>query len=338
VSLNREEWLEQRRQYIGGSDAAAAIGMSRFKSQLELYQEKVGQLVDDDPTEAMIRGQLLESYVGELYQQITEHAMMPAAWIVSPDHPWMAATPDAVDTDLNSLVQIKTASAWARHHWGEDGSSKVPTDYMIQAQHEMAVTGARRNQFAVLFADNDTFRALVWMVKAGVANHMISAFIKDQIDNEESRAEFAIYPIERDDDLIATIVTGEEHFWREYVEAGSPPPDASIPEESSEFVKADVTQRRLIELLRKADEEYDAADAAYDEAKAQIVREIGENAGMVAEGLAKIHYKAPKAKLKTAWEEIAKQMRSSAPEKYDLLLKEHSETTQGKRVFRVYWK
>ena len=28
--MSREEWLEERRKSIGGSDAAAVIGMSRF--------------------------------------------------------------------------------------------------------------------------------------------------------------------------------------------------------------------------------------------------------------------------------------------------------------------
>jgi putative phage-type endonuclease len=336
--MERSEWLAVRRQYIGGSDAAAAIGMSRFKSQLELFQEKVGTLVDDEPTEAMVRGTLLEEYVRDLYVERTGHDVQPAAWLVSNDHPFMAATPDAIDVDLNSLVQIKTASAWARHHWGADGTSQVPTDYMIQAQHEIAVTGARRNRFAVLFADNDTFRALVYMIRVDVPRDTILGFIRSQIENDESRCELCEYPIDRDEDLIATIIAGEKAFWEEHVQTGELPADASVPETSPEFITADVGQRRLVELLRVADEEFDAADAKYDEAKAQLCREIGDHAGMVADGLAKIHYKAPTAKVKTAWEAIAKQMRSSAPEKYDLLLKEHSEKVQPKRVFRVYWK
>ncbi len=41
--LPREEWLATRKQGIGGSDAAAAVGLNPYKSQLELWLEKTGR-------------------------------------------------------------------------------------------------------------------------------------------------------------------------------------------------------------------------------------------------------------------------------------------------------
>lgn len=336
-TMTREQWLEKRRQYIGGSDAAAAIGLSRFKTQLKLWQEKRGA-TDDEPTEAMIRGQMLEPLVRHLYAHDTSHETADAAWVVSAEVPFMAATPDLLDVTLNSLVQLKTASAWTRHQWGPPGSSEVPIDYMIQAQHEMAVVGAQRNKFGVLFADNDMFRALVWMVRSDVADGLIIEYILEQIQSEDSRCEFSTFPIARDDEMISQIVEGERAFWQQHIEDGVVPPDASIPEKTTDFVTADANQRRLIEGLQKAEEDCDVAETRYDQFKAQIIREIGENAGMIADGLAKIHYKAPAARAKTDWESIATQMRVAAPEKYDLLLKEYTKKIQPSRAFRAYWK
>ena len=37
-----EDWLEYRKQGIGGSDAAVACGISRYKSPVELWLEKMG--------------------------------------------------------------------------------------------------------------------------------------------------------------------------------------------------------------------------------------------------------------------------------------------------------
>lgn len=336
MTMTREQWLEKRREFIGGSDAAAALGLSRFKTQLQLYQEKRGELQIEE-TEAMVRGQMLEPIVRDLYARKEGRELSDAAWVVSKTVPFMAATPDAIDDVPNSLVQIKTNSAWGRHLWGPDRSSQLPTDYMIQGQHEMAVLGAKRNRFAVLFADQEMFRALVWMIRGGVANDVILDYIEEQIEKDDSRCEFAVFPIERDDALITTIIEGETYFWEKYVREGVLPPDPSIPEKTKDYITADARQRKLIEKLRAAYEARDSAKEVYEQIAGAVKTEIGENAGMVAEGLAKIHYKAPTPKAKVDWESIAKEMRSSAPKKYDLLAKQHTKTVQGSRLFRPYW-
>ena len=45
---SRDEWLERRRSYIGGSDAAAVVGLNPYKTNVELWQEKTGQLQPKD--------------------------------------------------------------------------------------------------------------------------------------------------------------------------------------------------------------------------------------------------------------------------------------------------
>ncbi len=54
--ISREEWLELRRNSIGGSDSAAACGMSPWKSPLELYCDKMGMIPDKETNESMRRG------------------------------------------------------------------------------------------------------------------------------------------------------------------------------------------------------------------------------------------------------------------------------------------
>ena len=46
--LPREEWLAYRRKGIGGSDAAAVLGISPFRTGVDLYYDKLGQSVEDD--------------------------------------------------------------------------------------------------------------------------------------------------------------------------------------------------------------------------------------------------------------------------------------------------
>ena len=72
--MAREEWLEVRKRGIGSSDAAAAVGLCPYKSQLELWLEKTGRVVqDEEPGQdsPMYWGTLLEPYVASAYTERT---------------------------------------------------------------------------------------------------------------------------------------------------------------------------------------------------------------------------------------------------------------------------
>ncbi|NLY64522.1 MAG: YqaJ viral recombinase family protein, partial [Alcaligenaceae bacterium] len=75
--LSRDEWLEVRKHGIGSSDAAAAVGLNPYKSQLELWMEKTGRdagLPKPDPNDTsapVYWGTLLEPIVAASYTQQT---------------------------------------------------------------------------------------------------------------------------------------------------------------------------------------------------------------------------------------------------------------------------
>ena len=49
TGLSREEWLNYRRQGIGGSDVAAVLGVSPFRTARDVYYDKLGiSAVSDD--------------------------------------------------------------------------------------------------------------------------------------------------------------------------------------------------------------------------------------------------------------------------------------------------
>ena len=52
VLPSRDAWLEARKNHIGGSDAAACVGLSPYKDNVQLWEEKMGLT----PTTAMMRG------------------------------------------------------------------------------------------------------------------------------------------------------------------------------------------------------------------------------------------------------------------------------------------
>ena len=69
AKMSHEEWLEERRKSIGGSDAAAVIGMSRFASPYTVWMDKTGRLPEKEDTEAMRIGRDLEEYVAKRFEE-----------------------------------------------------------------------------------------------------------------------------------------------------------------------------------------------------------------------------------------------------------------------------
>lgn len=81
--LPEKEWLEYRRRGIGGSDAAAILGISPFATARDLYYDKL-KIVPFDDSEcnwvAKKMGHLLEDLVAEIFHVKTGYRMRLAAW------------------------------------------------------------------------------------------------------------------------------------------------------------------------------------------------------------------------------------------------------------------
>lgn len=153
---SRDEWLAERRKGIGGSDAAAALGLSPWKTNVQLWEEKTGRREDEDisdkecvrygvDSEPLIRAQFAIDFPGLTVTheefEIVQH----------PEYPQLQASLDGrlVDSDgRRGILEIKTStlnSALDRAKW--DG--QVPQIYFIQVLHYMLVTGA---DFAIVKA------------------------------------------------------------------------------------------------------------------------------------------------------------------------------------------
>lgn len=184
-----EEWLEYRRKGIGGSDASVVCGINRYKSPVELWLEKTGQLPYSEAGEAAYWGTQLEALVRKEFTKRTGITVNTVNQILQhEDFPFMLANLDGTcqHPDYGSCIfEAKTASAYKVSEW-ED---KIPDEYMLQIQHYMAVTGYAGAYIAVLIGGN-TFR---WKF------------------------------IERDEEIISMLIELEKDFW-EHVQNKLPPP------------------------------------------------------------------------------------------------------------------
>lgn len=193
-SLSRDQWLEVRRQGIGSSDAAAAVGLNPYKSQLELWLEKTGRdealphVDPKDESSPMYWGSLLEPIVAAHYTRRTGNRVRRInAVLQHPTYPWMLANIDREVTGSSEvhILECKTAGINGSLLW-RDG---VPEYVQLQVMHQLAVTGKPAADVAVLLGGQ----------------------------------ELQIHRIVRDEDLIDKLTTLETLFWR-YVETDTPPP------------------------------------------------------------------------------------------------------------------
>ncbi len=344
MNLTREEWLARRRSYLCASEAAAALGMSPWSSPLDVALEKKGGLVAEKKSEILERGIILEPLVAELYAERTGHKLSDGAFVVSAQFPFMAATPDRVEETEDCLAQLKTAINWTRHKWvtilpdGREVDS-IPPEYMIQGQHEMAVTGARKNIFGVLFADASTFRSLCWMVAQGIPLPEIAAHVGQLEAMEDPPCAFAIRPLERDDALIAQLVEQERIFWERHVLGDELPPDKYAREKAPTILEADARHAAWMKVAREHWIARRDAEDGYEEMKTALTAFIGDATGIHADGVGTITYKAPvNVKPVTDWHAVLEAVKAFVPaDRFEAAVEEHTATPKKSRVFLPKW-
>ena len=193
-ALSREDWLRVRKGGIGSSDAAAAVGLNPYKSQLQLWMEKTGRdanlpKVDlNDQTSPLYWGNLLEAIVASHYCKRSGHKVRRInAVLQHPKEPWMLANLDreVMGAPDVQILECKTAGLNGSRLWKEG----VPEYVQLQVMHQLSVTGKQAADVAVLICGQD----------------------------------LQIHRIERDNSMIAKLIELERQFWR-YVELDQEPP------------------------------------------------------------------------------------------------------------------
>lgn len=197
-TLDREQWLAVRKRGIGSSDAAAAVGLNPYKSQLELWMEKTGRDADlpkidpEDDSTPVYWGTLLEHIVAAQYTRRTGNRIRRInAVLQHPTRPWMLANLDreVVGVPDVQILECKTAGINGARLW-RDG---VPEYVQLQVMHQLAVTGKQAADVAVLICGQ----------------------------------ELRIHRIERDERLIEQLVELERRFWLMVEEDRAPAADGS---------------------------------------------------------------------------------------------------------------
>ena len=171
-----------RTKYIGGSDIAGILGISPWRTPLDVYLDKIQPRVEPvDPKKQKIftRGQRMEPYVIDLLAEETGlEIMRRGERYRDPEHNFIAAEIDA-EAKSGENIEIKTVSPFKAKDWGEEQTDAIPVYYTAQAMHGLMVTGKDICIFGVLIGGDD----------------------------------FRVYRVERDNETIAAIREKELEFW-----------------------------------------------------------------------------------------------------------------------------
>lgn len=188
------EQLAIRKNGIGGSDAPVVVGVSPYKTPLQLWLEKRGDAVDQEETEVMFWGTRLEDTIAEVYAEKTGHQIRRQPTRFSKEHPFMLVNMDRQIINHPrgpGYLEVKNFGQWSAGHIQSEDDIQ---DYVkIQLQHGLAVTGYQWGAYAILIGGQRLF----------------------------------IGQADRDQEVIDFLIEAESSFWRMVQEGIQPEVDGS---------------------------------------------------------------------------------------------------------------
>ena len=275
--LTNQDFTQERRHYLGGSDIGALLGLSSYKTPLDLWLEKTGKVNPHADSLPLRFGSFAEEFVASEYAKVTNSRVIADdRMVLHPEYAHFRAhidrfvfTQNSQGNDLSPngnhapqvfnqdgqclaqyLLECKTTSPFMQHHWGEEGTANIPLSYLCQCAWYLAVTQMGRIDLAVL------------------------------IGNSELRS----YVITRDLELEKLLIQKANYFWNEYIQKDCPPKPTtekdylklfpkSIPSKSIEAKPEILSQ---IEKYKRLNEKIKADETKISEIKMTLMQEMGE--------------------------------------------------------------
>ena len=256
-----EEWLAQRTKGVGGSDVAAIMGLSPWKTPAQVWLEKTGRVEPEDiSAHPYVQfGNIMEPVVGRLFAERHPDFRVRRVNAIcqSVERPWAQASLDFEVNDGTSwgVLEIKTARS------AKDWADGVPYHYLTQVVHYLDVTGRAYAYVAVFFRDS---------------------------------CEFAEYRVERDEEDIEAVRSAVDDFWLNYVQADVMPAVVGTQGEASslarywgsggdDLVEAGADADELVAAYQDAAERERVAKADKTAASTRLIELIGGHKGLTTD-------------------------------------------------------
>lgn len=186
----REEFLEARRSGIGASDVAPILGLSPYKTAVDVYLDKVGPITELGQMAPQLEwGQRLEPVIASAIIDRHGWSLTKPTTMRHATFPYLFASPDRMNAD-GELIEIKTARFG--DGWGEPETADIPEHYWLQVQHQLEVVKAAPVCWVFVLIGGSDFRR---------------------------------YRVERDPGYLETVAEPLGEFWDMVVNRTPPEPD-----------------------------------------------------------------------------------------------------------------
>lgn len=220
TDLTHEEWLEWRRKGIGGSDVSAILGLSKWRSPLEVYFDKKGELEPKEENEKMYFGSIFEGVIAEEFEKRTGKTVKRTNYIYQhAEYPFVLANIDRLVVGENAGLECKNTGMFGVEN-------EIPIDYVCQCQHYIFAMGWDRMYLAILVNGN----------------------------------KLIIETVERDNEFISMMLEKEKAFWAMVEAGEEPMPvaidaeflDKKYSRASGDTINLEASHLRLIEEWQTA--------------------------------------------------------------------------------------
>jgi|10_taG_2_1085330.scaffolds.fasta_scaffold00189_36 putative phage-type endonuclease len=287
---------------LGGTDAAAIMGLHPYKTALDVYLNKHGEGAPFKMNDAVMMGNKLEPIVADLYYERRGLAsdarglkMYTPGTIRHPDHPWAYGSPDRILFDQKEGrwfwgLEVKTTGIRSEHRWGETESNKYPQEHLLQCVWYMWIT-----------------RAMCKLQGFDPIQHWdLCVLITGQ--------EFRHYRIHHDQEIEDQLVEAAREFWHDSIKGNSPPDPVSRdssnlvrlwPKDEGYMLEANEDQQKLIRQYQVIDSQIKELETQRDEVKTAIKCIIGDASGIEADWFS-ITWKARKQSRRTDYKGLIK--------------------------------
>ena len=304
------EWLEARQSGIGGSDAAAILGVNPFMTIQELYEDKTTEIKNDrELTGPMKRGIVLEPIAADYYVEETGRTIREQDQKRHPDLNFMIGNVDreiieGINVDSPGILEIKCPGLQVMAKVKAHGLE----DYMTtQLMHYLAIYGYNWGSFALFNAE---------------------------------RWELIHFDLQADRDFISILMEREEEFWNNYVVPRIPPPidldaaDLNIPQVEGDLITIDEAEWR--EVARDLQEATELKKSAMELEKHSkeilqgLMNDLGADAVEIPDQ-ARFYYRTHDGR--TSWKKTAEKLATES----GLSISDFLEIGKSYRSFRSYF-
>jgi putative phage-type endonuclease len=278
--LNNQDFASSRASCLGGSDIGAILGLSKWRSAVDVWMEKTGRSVSNANSLPLRFGSFAESFVANEYARATGLPLVhhePA--LTHPKYSYMhghidrficsrsTVFDDSGHLQATRILECKTANPFASHEWGEVGSDQVPLPYLVQCAWYLGLTGLEQADLAVLFGNTD----------------------------------FRIYEIHRDSELEEMIINRAKSFWETHVLTDTAPPAQSesdykhlFPKAQSKTAEALKETCELIKKLKSINDQIESYEQEVSAIKQNIMAQMQDAETLTYQGQVLATWKSPK--------------------------------------------